>query len=54
MVILTPLFFVLLATAFMAGSHGRPLWQWFGSRMPHLSLFVVHHDKTQLAVAVTT
>jgi len=53
MVVLTPLFFVLLATAFMAASHGRPFWRWFGWRMPYLSLFVVHHDKTRLAVAVT-
>ena len=48
-VILTPLFFMLLMTAFMV--YGRPFWRWFGIGcvLPYVSLFVVmfvgYHDK---------
>ena len=54
-VILTPLFFMPLMTAFMAYSHGRSFWRWFsvGCALPYVSLFVimfvVHRDKKKLA-----
>lgn len=50
-VILTPLFFMPLMTAFMASSHGRSFWRWFGvgCALPYVSLFVVmfvvHRDQ---------
>ncbi|GAA3964697.1 hypothetical protein [Hymenobacter antarcticus] len=58
LVILTPLFFMPLMTAFMASSHGRSFWRWFGigCALPYLSLFVVmfvvHHDKKKLTAAL--
>ena len=54
-VILTPLFFMPLMTAFMAYNHGRSFWRWFavGCGLPYVSLFVimfvVHHDRKKLA-----
>ncbi|WP_035562947.1 hypothetical protein [Hymenobacter sp. IS2118] len=56
--ILGPLFFMPLMTAFMANSHGRSFWRWFGvgCALPYVSLFVimfvVHRDKKQLAMTV--
>jgi len=57
-VILTPLFFMPLMTAFMVYSYGRPFWRWFGIGcvLPYVSLFVVmfvgYHDKKKLALAL--
>ncbi|MCI1189258.1 hypothetical protein MON38_17675 [Hymenobacter sp. DH14] len=54
-VILTPLFFMPLMTAFMAYNHGRSFWRWFGigCGLPYVSLFVimfvVHRDKKRLS-----
>ena len=56
-VILTPLFFMPLMTAFMAYNHGRSFWRWFGigCGLPYVSLFVVmfvvHRDKKRLTAA---
>lgn len=56
-VILTPLFFMPLMTAFMAYNHDRSFWRWFGigCGLPYVSLFVimfvVHRDKKKLALA---
>jgi hypothetical protein len=53
-VILTPVLFMPLMTAFMACSHGRSFWRWFGLGFarPYLSLFivmfVVYRDKKKL------
>ena len=55
-VILTPLFFMPLMTAFMTSSHGRSFWRWFGigCGLPNVSLFVVmfvaHRDKKRLTI----
>ena len=57
-VILTPLFFIPLMTAFMAYNHGRSFCRWFGigGALPYVSLFVVmfvvHHDRYRLALAL--
>ena len=42
-VVLTPLFFMPLMTAFMAYNHGRSFWRWFGigCLLPYVSLFVI-------------
>ncbi len=53
-VILAPLLFMPLMTAFMAYSHDRRFWRWFavGSTLPYISLFivmfVVYRDKKKL------
>ena len=55
-VILTPLFFMPLMTAFLAYNHGRSFWRWFdiGCGLPYVSLFVVmfvaHRDKKGLTI----
>jgi len=51
--ILTPLFFMPLMTAFMAYSHGRSFWRWFGlgCALPYVSLFVVHRSMKKQAAA---
>jgi hypothetical protein len=57
-VILTPLFFLPLMTAFMAYSHGRSFWRWFGigCGLPYVSLFVimfvVHRDKKKKRLSI--
>ena len=57
-VILTPLFFMPLMTAFMAYNHGRSFWRWFGigCALPYVSLFVimfvVHRNRKRLAGAL--
>ncbi len=49
--VLGPLFFMPLMTAFMAYSHERSFWRWFGvgCALPYFSLFaimfVVYRDK---------
>ncbi|MBD2767877.1 hypothetical protein IC235_08220 [Hymenobacter sp. BT664] len=41
--LLTPVLFLPLITGYMATSHGRSFWRWFGigCALPYLSLFII-------------
>ena len=56
-VMLMPLSFMPIMTAFRAYGHGRSFWRWFGvgCALPYVSLFVVmfvvHRDEKRPALA---
>ncbi|WP_426060182.1 hypothetical protein [Hymenobacter sp. B1770] len=54
-VLLSPILFMPVMTAFMAYNHNRSFWRWLGIgfALPYLSLFVVmfvvHRDQKRLS-----